>query len=146
MKYYIHVLKNYATFSGRARRSEYWYFVLFNIFALIIAMILDNALGTTLAIADEPGPSRMMLPYGWIYILYSVFTILPGLAVAVRRLHDTDRSGAYILLVFIPIIGSIWLLVLMCLDSTSGPNKYGPNPKGFGNTDEIDQIGSYLPA
>lgn len=114
MNYYIECWKKYVTFSGRARRKEYWMFVLFNILASVAAAVVDAILGTT----------------GTIGGLYSLAVLLPGLAVFIRRLHDTDRSGWWIFIGLIPIIGSIILLVFMCLDSKPGENRFGPNPKG----------------
>lgn len=119
MNWYLKVLRQYADFTGRARRKEYWMFVLFNIIFAIIAMILDNVLG--LAWGE--------LGYGPIYLLYALFVFIPGLAVAVRRLHDINKSGWMILVSLIPIIGAIWLLVLFVMDGTPGANQYGPNPK-----------------
>ena len=119
MNWYIKVLKNYAVFSGRARRKEYWMFVLFNIIFAIVAIILDNILGTAM---EGVG-------YGLIYALYMLAVIIPSIAVAVRRLHDTGRSGWMILICLIPLIGGIWLLVLLVLDSNAGENKFGPSPK-----------------
>lgn len=123
------VLENYANFSGRARRSEYWYYTLMNLIFVIIAMILDKVLG----INFDP------LPYGPIYALYALAVLVPGLAVAVRRLHDVGKSGWFMLIALVPLIGGIWLLVLFCTDSEAGDNQYGPNPKSA--TDEITQIG-----
>ena len=123
------VLENYANFSGRARRSEYWYFILFNMLFAIAAMVLDNVLG----INFDP------LPYGALYALYALATIIPGLGVAVRRLHDVDKSGWFILIALIPFIGSIWLLVLFCTEGTKGTNKYGNDPKNNGH--ELNEIG-----
>jgi len=119
MNWYLKVLKQYADFSGRARRKEYWMFVLFNIIFGIGAIILDNLLGLAF---QEIG-------YGLIYILYVLVMFIPGLAVSVRRLHDIDKSGWMILGGLIPIIGAIWLLVLMVTEGTWGENKYGANPK-----------------
>ena len=119
MNWYLKVLKQYADFRGRARRKEYWMFALFNFIFLIVAMILDNVLGLT---AGE-------LPYGVFYFLYAFAVLIPGLAVAVRRLHDVGKSGWMILIALIPIIGAIWLLVLMVTDSQQGTNKWGQNPK-----------------
>ncbi len=119
MNWYLKVLKQYAVFSGRARRKEYWMFVLFNMIFAIVAMILDNVLG----IAMEG------VGYGPIYGLYLLAIIIPSLAVAVRRLHDVGKSGWMILISLIPIIGSIWLLVLLVTDSNPGENQYGQNPK-----------------
>ena len=126
MNWYLQVLKNYAGFSGRARRKEYWMFALFNLIFLIVAMVLDNVLGTT--IED--------LPYGLFYFLYALVVLIPSLAVAVRRLHDVGKSGWVILISLIPIVGAIWLLVLMFTDSNPGENKYGVNPKDA-QTDDL---------
>jgi len=119
MNWYLKVLKQYADFKGRARRKEYWMFILFNMIFGIVAMILDNILG----IAIEG------VGYGPLYGLYALAVFIPGLAVAVRRLHDVGKSGWMILVVLIPLIGAIWLLVLMVTDSNSGENQYGQNPK-----------------
>jgi uncharacterized membrane protein YhaH (DUF805 family) len=142
MNYYLSAFKQYAVFSGRSRRSEYWYFVLFNVIFAIVAMFLDKLFGTTFSINTIGGTSR--LPYGYFYLLYFLAVLIPSLAVAVRRLHDIGKSGWFFLICLIPVIGSIWLLVLMCIDSIPGPNQYGINPKGIGNYDEIDEVGSYL--
>ena len=115
MNYYVSVLKKYAVFSGRSRRAEYWYFALFNI-------IFSIALGIVSSVINDNE--------NIISILYSFMILIPVLAVSVRRLHDIGKSGWMILLFLIPLIGAIWLLVLMCLDSNPAENKYGPNPKG----------------
>ena len=119
MNWYLAVVKNYAGFSGRARRKEYWMFALFNMIFIIVAMILDNILGLTVG----------ELPYGVFYFLYALAVLIPGLAVSVRRLHDVGKSGWMILIALIPIVGAIWLLVLMVTDSNPGENQYGANPK-----------------
>lgn len=119
MNWYLKVLKQYVDFSGRARRKEYWMFALFNLLFAIVAMILDNVLG----IAIEG------VGYGPLYGLYALAVLIPGLAVAVRRLHDVGKSGWMFLIVLIPIVGAIWLLVLMMTDSEPGVNKWGENPK-----------------
>jgi len=119
MNWYLKVLKNYAGFSGRARRKEYWMFVLFNLIFAIVAAVVDNVVGTTIDI----------LPYGLFYIVYVLAVLIPGLAVAVRRLHDIGKSGWWFFIVLIPIIGGIWLLVLFCTAGTPGQNAYGMNPK-----------------
>jgi len=119
MHYYLEVLKKYAVFSGRARRKEYWMFVLFNLIFSLVAMILDNVLGTAF---ENTG-------YGLIYSLYGLAVFLPSLAVSVRRLHDIGKNTWFFLIILIPIIGAIWFLVLMCFDGEQGENVYGPNPK-----------------
>lgn len=112
------VFENYANFSGRARRSEYWYYALMNFIIAIVMMILDNTLGTNF----DP------LPYGYLYMIYALAVLVPGLAVLVRRLHDVGKSGWFCFIVLIPIIGSIWLLVLLFSDSVDD-NHWGENPK-----------------
>lgn len=119
MNWYLKVLKQYADFNGRARRKEYWMFVLFNMIFAVAAMILDNVLG----IAMEG------IGYGPIYGLYLLAIIIPSIAVGVRRLHDIGKSGWMMLISLIPLIGGIWLLVLMVTDSNPEENEYGPNPK-----------------
>lgn len=119
MKWYLQVLKKYAEFSGRARRTEYWMFVLFNFIFMVAAIILDNIVGTAI---DEFG-------YGLFYFLYILALLIPNLAVCVRRLHDVGKSGWMMLIALIPLVGAIWLLVLVFTDSNPGDNEYGVNPK-----------------
>ena len=94
-------------------------FCLFNIFFVILALILDNLLGTAIK----------GLGHGLFYFLYSLGVLLPSLGVAVRRLHDVGKSGWFLFITLIPIIGIIWILILMCTDGDPAPNKYGLNPK-----------------
>ena len=115
MNWYLGCWKKYAEFSGRARRKEFWMFVLFNFLATFVAGFLDGLLGTG----------------GALYGLYSLAVLIPSLAVAARRLHDTDRSGWWQLIALIPLIGAIILLVFFCLDSKPGENRFGANPKGM---------------
>jgi len=119
MNWYLSVLKNYAGFTGRARRREYWMFGLFNALFLIIAAVLDNIFGTTFE----------FLFYGLFYVLYSCAVLVPSLAVCVRRLHDVGKSGLFLFVGLIPLVGAIWLLILACKDGDPGTNAYGPNPK-----------------
>lgn len=132
MKYYLNVLKNYAVFSGRARRKEYWMFVLFNIIFAVITAVLDNILGTTFEMHTAYGSQG--LPYGYINLLYNLIVLIPGIAVSVRRLHDVGKSGWFLLIALIPLIGFIWLLVLFCTEGTPGANKYGEDPKAAERT------------
>lgn len=106
------VYTNYANFQGRARRSELWWFALFvNIMAFVLAFVETYLFGSM-----------------FLYMIFLLASIIPSLAVQVRRLHDTSRSGWWLLIAFVPIIGGIWLIVLFVLDS-HGDNKYGPSPK-----------------
>jgi len=118
MEYYKTVLKKYAVFDGRARRMEYWMFVLFSAIVSIVLSIVDAMLSL-----NAPGG------FGLLSGLYSVAVLIPSIAVAVRRLHDTNRSGWWIFIGIIPVLGWVALIVFMFLDSTPGDNKYGPNPK-----------------
>lgn len=130
MKWYLKVLKQYADFNGRARRTEYWMYVLFNMIFVIIAVVLDKILGLRF---------KPEIPYGFIYLIYALATFVPGLAVLVRRLHDIDKSGWWFFIGAIPIIGGIWLLILCATEGTPGRNEYGVNPKE--NFNEINEIG-----
>ncbi len=114
-------MANYAEFSGRARRKEFWMFVLFNVLISIIAMILDSLLGTTNPTLVAAG--------GYLELIVSVIHFVPSLAVTVRRLHDINKSGWFMCVIFIPLAGFIWLLVMECTNGTKGDNEYGPDPK-----------------
>jgi uncharacterized membrane protein YhaH (DUF805 family) len=112
-------LKKYADFSGRARRKEYWLFTLINILILIGLAIIDVTAG--LEVGDEE--------MGVLSGIYALAVLIPGIAVSVRRLHDTDRSGWWLLIGIVPLIGDIVLLIFFVLDGTPGDNRFGPNPK-----------------
>ncbi len=118
MNWYLEVLKKYAVFQGRARRKEYWMFTLFNVLISIALMII----GAILGLAEDGGSNILST-------LYCLAVLLPGIAVSVRRLHDTDRSGWWLLIGLIPIIGAIVLLIFLVQDSQPNENQYGPNPK-----------------
>ena len=118
MNWYLDAWKNYANFQGRARRKAYWMFVLFNIIALVVLGVIEGAIG----LGGQNG-------YGILTGVYSLAMILPLIAVAVRRLHDTGRSGWWILIGLVPLIGPIVLIVFYVTDSQPGTNQYGPNPK-----------------
>ena len=105
MNYYLNVWKNFANFSGRARRSEYWYFVLFNV---IIAVIL--------------GQIAVLIEFPWLVTIYYLAILIPSLAVAVRRMHDVGKSGWYLLI-------PIYSFILAVSEGTRGNNEYGPDPK-----------------
>lgn len=119
MNWYLEVLKKYAVFSGRARRKEYWFFVLFNIIISIVLAVID---GVTGSFSSEAG-------MGLLGGIYTLAVLIPGIAVSVRRLHDTERSGWWLLIALVPLIGAIVLLVFMVQDSKPGQNQYGANPK-----------------
>ena len=127
MNYYLHVLQNFKNFSGRARRKEYWMYTLIYIPILFLAMIADNALGTTFQM--EAMGQSVDIGYGWVYVIVGPLHFLPSLSVVVRRLHDVGKSGWFYLIIFIPLVGFIWMLVLLVSDGNKGENKYGADPK-----------------
>jgi len=114
----MEALKKYAVFSGRARRQEYWMFVLVSAAIALVLAFVDTKIG----LMSESG-------YGVLSGVYSLAIFVPALAVAVRRLHDTDRSGMWYIIAFVPIIGPIALLVFCVQDGDMGMNQYGANPK-----------------
>jgi len=120
MDWYIKVLKDYAVFEGRASRAEYWYFVLFNVIAMIILMLIENVLG--LVMITEGGA------FGFLTTIYALAVFVPSIAVAIRRLHDTDRSGWWILLAFIPLV-SLVLIVFFIFKGSESDNQYGASPR-----------------
>ncbi|WP_421339979.1 DUF805 domain-containing protein [Aeromonas veronii] len=114
MNWYISVLKQYAVFSGRARRTEYWMFVLCNVIVMLLLGMVDKLIG---------GDNEL------ISSIYSLAVLLPSLGVAARRLHDTDRSAWWLLLGLIPIIGTLVLIYFMVCNGQQGPNRFGDDPK-----------------
>lgn len=112
MNWYVDVLKNYAGFSGRARRKEFWMFSLIHLVVAAVLFGLGLAIDTTIP-----------------YFIYVVATFVPSLAVLVRRLHDTDRSGWWFLISFVPLVGGIVLLVFLASEGKPEQNEHGANPK-----------------
>ena len=131
MKWFLKCLKQYADFSGRARRREYWFFQLFNlIFFIVIVLglgLIANALGANDSISPEFGLNTII---GLLIIFYVLALTIPSIAVTIRRLHDTGNSGWMLFISLIPLIGPIWLFILYVKNSQLGENKWGPNPKG----------------
>ncbi|MCE7032132.1 DUF805 domain-containing protein [Lysobacter sp. GX 14042] len=119
MYWYLKVLKNYVGFEGRARRKEYWMFTLFSLIATILIAVIDVIFGTLDA---ESG-------WGLFGTLYGLAVFLPGLAVSVRRLHDIDKSGWWLLIMFVPLVGILVLLVFAVREGTNSNNRFGPDPK-----------------
>jgi uncharacterized membrane protein YhaH (DUF805 family) len=123
MQWFVKALSSYATFSGRARRSEYWYFTLFALLASLALGVVDGFAGTDEGMGGQ----------GLLSGLATLALLLPSLAVTVRRLHDTDRSGWWILIYLVPLVGLVVMLVFLCTDSQPGANRFGPNPKEPGS-------------
>ena len=119
MNWFMTVLRKYAVFEGRARRREYWFFELFYILISVVLAVVDRMLGTYVEAYGM----------GALGALFCLGLLIPSIAVGVRRLHDTGRSGWWLLIGFIPLIGMIVLIVFFVLDSQPGTNAYGPNPK-----------------
>jgi len=115
MQWYLQVLRNYTQFNGRSRRSEYWHFMLVNLIVAVVLGFTDGVL-------------RKIIGFGMFGLVYGLAVLVPGIAVSIRRLHDTDRSGWWLLLAFVPLVGLV-LLWFMAQDSDAGTNRYGQNPK-----------------
>ncbi len=121
-------LRKYADFQGRARRSEFW---LFWLFTFVVGFVLQMIGGMMGGAADPSNPAAMYSsPAGIVLLLFWLAVLIPSIAVAIRRLHDTNRSGWWLLIALIPIIGALVLLVFYVLPGTAGPNKFGEDPKG----------------
>lgn len=133
MNWYLKVLKNYAVFEGRARRKEYWMYTLYSFIIMVLAVLIDGLISS-----NEGG-----LPAGVLFMIYFFASIIPSLAVTVRRLHDTGKSGYWFFIYFVPLIGGIWLLILLITEGEVGPNKYGPDPKDENAFNE-DTLDSHL--
>ncbi len=135
MNWYLKVLRDYAKFDGRARRSEYWFFVLFNILFSILATVLDFMLGVLIDFGgdDQAFLIAIVSGYGPVSLLYSLAVLIPSLAVSVRRLHDIGYSGWMFLVALVPCAGPFALLYFFMKDGDIGENGYGPDPKGRSN-------------
>ena len=125
MEWMLMPLRRYADFQGRSRRKEYWMFVLFLLLCEIPLFILGGILGGF----SGHGSSAGMGLFGLILLIFGLAVFVPALAVQIRRFHDQDKSGWFVLLGLIPFIGGLVVLVFMCLEGTSGANKFGPDPK-----------------
>lgn len=128
-------LKRYADFKGRARRKEFWSYILLWIVAYVLIMYLDTALGLggTATGYAEGGSVGFNMTGGLLSLLFALGTLVPNIAVSVRRLHDVGKSGLWLLLMFIPLFGWLYLLFLYVQPGTTGPNAYGADPKGGGH-------------
>ncbi len=114
-------LKRYAEFTGRSRRKEYWMFFLLILVVAVVLSLVEGMVGLGGMIGGVYGP---------LTTLFLLATLVPSIAVGIRRLHDTNRSGWWILIALVPFVGGIILLVFYVLEGTRGPNEYGPDPKG----------------
>lgn len=131
MNWYTKVLKQYVDFSGRARRTEYWMFTLFNVVISIVLAVVDGLVFGTGSFSAMSGAGSVGFSanLGVLGTIYTLAVLLPSLAVGVRRLHDTNRSGWWLLIGLVPIVGAIVLLVFFATEGTRGANSHGPDPK-----------------
>lgn len=146
MEWMLLPLRRYARFSGRARPKEYWMFILFLLLCFIAIGIVEGLLGlSTTEHWVRRGPWWFDTGYhtrgGPLTGLFGLAILIPWLAVAVRRLHDTDRSGFWLLIIFFPVIGSLVLLVFFIMSGTRGPNRFGPDPVEVGEPELVGRIG-----
>jgi len=128
MRWMLMPLRRYAEFSGRSRRKEYWMFVLLNaLIGLTVGLVF---LVGYYADMSQTEMDTWLMPVVYLAGLYSLVAIIPGIAVTVRRLHDTDRSGWAILWGLVPLIGALLLILFYVTEGTRGPNRFGVDPKG----------------
>ena len=142
MEWMLLPYRRYFDFSGRSQRKEYWMFALLYLIVIIVCVTLMltamplGALEQAAELGVEPvGPGPLFWLGAGIGSLFVLVSIIPAIAVAVRRFHDQDKSGWFILLQFIPYVGGIIVLVFMCLEGTRGPNRFGPDPKDPNSVD-----------
>ena len=128
MEYMLMPYRRYVDFDGRSRRKEFWMFQLFQVLVYAAILALMFALGIDYDLED-PQPNSMMFVAIGIMALFWLVTLIPQIAVVVRRLHDQSKTGLWILIYLLPVAGGLVLLVFMLLEGTDGPNEYGPDPK-----------------
>ena len=133
MEWMIMPLKRYADFSGRSRRLEDWMFVLF-LFLLLFAAILIVGIAASALPADSATGETLGAGFIIVGVLVYLALLIPMIAVQVRRFHDQDLSGWFVLLNLIPYLGGLIVLIFMFIDGTPGPNRFGDDPKGRGET------------
>lgn len=127
--------RRYADFSGRSQRKEYWMFVLLTLLVTVACMVLMLAGGMALDEAGATSPGILFWVGLVILVVFAVGTIIPSIAVQVRRFHDQDKSGWMVLIGFIPYVGGLIVIIFMCIEGTRGPNRFGPDPKNPTNSD-----------
>ncbi len=132
-------LRRYADFSGRSRRREFWSWVLAIWIASFILMYLDSALGLGGSASTYSGEEGVgfRMSGGWLTIIFMLAVFVPNLAVSVRRLHDVGKSGWMLLVALLPIFGWLYLLFLYLQPGESGPNRFGPDPKGADDQSKV---------
>ncbi len=127
-----HVFKHYADFKGRARRSEYWFFALFNLIVSSALGAIGSVMANLLPLTNE---AQISMVEGRLSSIWGLIVLIPGLALCVRRLHDIGKSGWSYFIILVPLAGWIIYLVWVCQDSQRGANQYGDSPKYPANVD-----------
>lgn len=128
--------RRYADFSGRSRRKEYWMFTLFSVIVSIVLLgLMFGGMGGIDETTGEPQMGALSFVGIGLLALWGLGSLIPSIAVQVRRFHDQDKSGWFVLLGFIPYIGGLIVLVFMCIEGTRGPNRFGPDPKDPASAD-----------
>ena len=141
MDWYLKVLQQYADFSGRARRKEYWMFLLFHlIFAGLLGFLIFYT-ADEYTYDDDLYKSNSYSIFNWLFLIYILGTLIPSIAVTVRRLHDIGKSGFWYFITLIPYIGGFWLFILTCMEGENKTNEWGKSPKGIDDYKKIDLIG-----
>jgi uncharacterized membrane protein YhaH (DUF805 family) len=130
MEWMILPLKRYAQFSGRSRRREFWMWVLFNWTVAIGLAVIDTLIGFggTSAVTGPMGAAYSWYSNGPLSLIWMLATFIPNLSVSIRRLHDIDKSGWWLLILLVPLVGFIALVVFQCVEGTRGANRFGPDP------------------
>lgn len=131
MEWMLMPYRRYADFSGRSQRKEYWMFALFQFIVamVLLAIMFVGGMGSVNEMTGQAEPGTLFYIGIGLLVIFGIGSFIPSLAVSVRRFHDQDKSGWFLLLQLIPYIGGIIVLVFMCLDGTRGPNRFGPDPK-----------------
>jgi uncharacterized membrane protein YhaH (DUF805 family) len=134
MEWMLLPYRRYFEFFGRSRRKEFWFFVLLNVLVSVVVTAIFGTVTHSMAGSSfSYGVTNVRWPGNWILNLFSLFSLIPSIALWVRRLHDSDRSGLWLLLAFIPLFGWFALLIFALFDGTAGLNRYGSDPKGRGD-------------
>ena len=135
MEWMLMPYRRYADFSGRSQRKEYWMFVLFSLLVTMVCMAVMFAGGMSLDESGQAAPGILFWLGLVVLVIFAVGSIIPSIAVQVRRFHDQDKSGWMVLIGFIPYVGGLIVFIFMCLEGTRGPNRFGADPKNPTNSD-----------
>lgn len=135
MEWMLMPFRRYADFSGRSQRKEYWMFLLFYLIITLLCVLFMLAGGMTIADGDQSEPGLLFWLGVGVLVIFALGSIIPSIAVQVRRFHDQDKSGWLVLLGFIPYVGGLIVIIFMCIEGTRGPNRFGNDPKNPTDSD-----------